>query len=688
MIGLLHFLQRVLRPDLNSRPAAMRYLIMSDVVGALYSLPLTLLGLVWLAYQTDWSVLTRHWPWLLVVLAAIILFSRLRFYMMHELRSGHMIGTDGDFVGVILWTSLLLFGPAIVWLFLFWVVVELCLSIRRSFNPDMRWDSIRSATLNAASLLIPSLLSLKVFSHFKGQFPIAGLGWESLLPAMAAVLVYALTYFLVWMPFIIYVIWVQGSKFSAENTASLFWFTVITMELPFVALPFGVLASGMLVEHGWVSFSIYFMGLFFIALLANQLSRSAAQSRRQAVQLRGLEQLGRDILAAPTDARNLPGLLRKHIPEMFPCRRAVVWLSPETYLLRFPDAKDNHTPAIWDWLMEQKSPRGFSDNQPLPWEAAPDKHAALLTAPILDTITGKPIGGIFIELLSLPEIWDKKTIREHTPGLQNLAAQIATALQQAETYRETMKNQRITQELRLAGDIQASFLPEWTPDLPGWDIAASLTPALQTSGDFYDFFELEDGRLGIIIADVADKGLGAALYMALGRTLLLTFAHQYPDNPAAVLQATNWRMLSDARARMFITAFYGILEPKSGRLIYCNAGHHPPVLIRNSAQHEFQKLPPNGMALGIDENAAWVAISQKIEKEDTLLLYTDGVVEANNLRGDFYGMDHLIETTIKVTNQPSQWVIRAIREDVQGFQKGIAQSDDITLICIRRRGQV
>ncbi|MDY6874444.1 MAG: PP2C family protein-serine/threonine phosphatase, partial [Chloroflexota bacterium] len=204
-------------------------------------------------------------------------------------------------------------------------------------------------------------------------------------------------------------------------------------------------------------------------------------------------------------------------------------------------------------------------------------------------------------------------------------------------------------------------------------------------GDFFDFFQMEDGRLGIIIADVAHKGLGAALYMALGRTLLLTYAHQYPTNPAAVLQATNQRMLSDARAQMFITAFYGVLEPDNGRLIYCNAGRHPPLLIRDQEHDRFQKLNPNGMALGIDENAAWVAISQKIEQNDTLLLYTDGVVEADNADGDFYGMLRLAESAKAVAARPSQWIIRAIREDVLKFQDGADQSDDITLICIRRR---
>ncbi len=672
----------------------MRYLRMSDVVGVFYGLPLLILGLIWLIYRTDWTRFALHWPLMLVTFVLIIVFSRLRFFMMQELRSGHLVGSDGDFVGVILWASLLIFGPSIIWLFLLWMVVDQGLIWERAINQDMKWDSVRSIILNAASMLVPSLISLNVYQNLNGQFPIAGLTAQRLMPALAAVLTYALTYFIVWLPFILYVVWVQESKFSLQNSRGLFWFTVVTMELPFISLPFGVLASGLYIEHGLLVLGIYFIGLLLIALLAHQLSRSAQKSRRHAVQLMGLERLGRDILAAPTDARDLPGLLRRHIPNMFPCRRAVVWLAPETFLLKYPDGKDNFTPEIWSWLMKQTGPQGFLENEDLPWIEAPSRHFALLTAPILDPVTGEPIGGLFIELLSLPQSWDRKTIQEHTPAMQNLAAQISMALKQAENYQETLQHQRVNQELRLAGDIQASFLPDRVPEIQGWDIAASLSPARQTSGDFYDFFTLDENRLGIIIADVADKGLGAALYMALGRTLLLTYAFEYPENPAAVLQATNWRMLSDARAQMFITAFYGVLELDSGRMIYCNAGHNPPILIRHLdgarqdglSTVDFHKLNPNGMALGIDENAAWVAISQQIGLEDTLLLYTDGIIEAVNARGEFFGMSQLEAITRAIANRPSQWIIRTIRERVFDFQGDVPQTDDITTVCIRRRG--
>ena len=687
MIALLNFLQRIIRPDLNKRTAPIRYLRMSDVVGVLYGVPLVIFGLIWLVFITEAQILLENWLWMLIIFAAIVIFSKQRFYIMRELRTGWVLNSDGDFVGVVLWTAILLFGPSVIWLFVLWAVVEFFLAFRKTINSDMRWDAIRSMVLNIASLIVSTLVSSTVFLKLGGSYPLKGLDGDSLLPAMAAILVYALVYFLIWLPFVGYIVWVQGRDTHQQSTYRLFWFSLVTMELPFVSLPFGVLASGLFVEHNAVVLGLYFLGLFMIALLASQLSQSAAKSQRQADQLMGLEHLGRDIMAAPTDARDLPALLRKHIPDMFPCHRAMVWLQPETYLLQYPDGKDTFTPAIWEWILTQTGPQSFLENSDLPWKGVLEKHYAILISPILDPVSGETVGGLYIELSDLPQRWNKKTVCEHFPALQNLAAQIATALKQAENFQTNLQNQWVAQELRLAGDIQASFLPDRIPELPGWDLAASLLPARQTSGDFFDFFKLDDNRLGIIIADVADKGLGAALYMALGRTLLLTFAHAYPENPAAVLHATNQRMLSDARAQMFITAFYGVLDLETGRMIYSNAGHHPPMLIRKNDSVGLQRLNPNGMALGIDEEAAWVAVSQKIERDDVLLLYTDGVVEANNPQGEFYGMDRLGDMARQIANQPSQWIIRAIHEDVLSFQGEEAQSDDMTLVCIRHRGR-
>jgi DNA-binding NarL/FixJ family response regulator len=144
----------------------------------------------------------------------------------------------------------------------------------------------------------------------------------------------------------------------------------------------------------------------------------------------------------------------------------------------------------------------------------------------------------------------------------------------------------IARELVMAGKIQADILPEGAPAIPGWDISARLEPARETSGDFYDFIPLSDRKLGIVVADVTDKGMGAALFMALSSTLIRTYASRFPTLPAFALSAVNERILTDTRGSMFVTAIFAILEPHTGRLVFANAGHPPGYILSGRRGHE------------------------------------------------------------------------------------------------------
>jgi sigma-B regulation protein RsbU (phosphoserine phosphatase) len=247
-----------------------------------------------------------------------------------------------------------------------------------------------------------------------------------------------------------------------------------------------------------------------------------------------------------------------------------------------------------------------------------------------------------------------------------------------------LEHQQVAQELALAGQIQASFLPEDLPDLADWQFAAAIEPARETSGDFYDFIPLPNEQWGIVIADVADKGLGAALYMSLGRSLIRTYATEYPSRPDLVLLATNRRLLSDASAGLFITSFYGVIDPMSGTLTYCNAGHNPPFLIRSQEHTMIQPLSKTGMVLGVTEDGSWEQSEVRLAHGDTLLFYTDGFIDVQDPAGVPYGEKRLRESVLSHVGHSAQEFQAGLLRELHNFMGDAPQADDITLVIILR----
>jgi serine phosphatase RsbU (regulator of sigma subunit) len=270
------------------------------------------------------------------------------------------------------------------------------------------------------------------------------------------------------------------------------------------------------------------------------------------------------------------------------------------------------------------------------------------------------------------------------PATQSLADQIASTLKQAEAYEQSLNFQQVSQELRLAGQIQSSFLPNKFPPISGWQLAVTLLPARETSGDFFDVIQLSDDRIGILVADVADKGVGSALYMALSRTLIRTYAEEYDAAPEVVFFAANNRLLKDARANLFITTFYGILDPREGILTYCNAGHNPPYLIRNSNQEIVESLSRTGIAMGIESNSTWSTEIVSIEPGDILLLYTDGIPDARDKEGDYFNDERIIDIARNNSGRLAFEIQSSIIAEVQNFMAATPQDDDITLMVLVR----
>jgi serine phosphatase RsbU (regulator of sigma subunit) len=507
---------------------------------------------------------------------------------------------------------------------------------------------------------------------------------------------------LIWLGFFIYTVETQTALANRPAVLPVVRFLVLALGLPVLAHPFAILGAGLYIQNGLLIFIMFIVGLVLVAGLTRQLSWAAESNRQRSRQLENLEELGRRILNAPPEATILPDLLRECLPSMFPSGRYAVWVFEEELLVKHPEDWALELELVWNWLSSQSKVSAFLPKDRLPWEesavgladygvpspkAAP--HQALVVAPILDVESRRPIGGVYLELHSLVQPWEARSLSSLFPGVLSLAAQVASALHQASMYIQALAYQKVSQELALAGKIQASFLPDELPRLNGWQLAVTLLPARETSGDFFDLITLSETKLGLLIADVTDKGVGAALYMALSRTLIRTYAVEFDEDPQpdVVLFAANGRLLKDARADLFVTAFYGILDLQTGELTYANAGHNPPYLLRaksETSEARVEVLVPTGMPLGIEEESVWNQETVQLNAGDVLVLYTDGIPDSQNSEGEFFREDLLLEAVMDSQGGEANEIQDVILERVQRFVGEAPQFDDITLMILAR----
>jgi sigma-B regulation protein RsbU (phosphoserine phosphatase) len=315
-----------------------------------------------------------------------------------------------------------------------------------------------------------------------------------------------------------------------------------------------------------------------------------------------------------------------------------------------------------------------------PVEAQRERPHSLLAVPL--SVKGDVLG-----VMVLKESGAAHRSRDRWLEIINgIAHQAALAVQSDLLQQEMAERERLERELQLAHEIQQTFMPNRWLGSPGWDLAFTWRAARQVAGDFYDFFELPDGRLGLVIADVADKGMPAALFMALTRTLVRA-ASLEETSPADVMARVNDLLVPDAHAGMFVTAIYAVLSLETGELAYANAGHNLPLLLR-SRTRELEQLERGGMALGVLEGIRLEEHSVFLEPGDYLIFYTDGVTEAFSVEGEIYGLERLCETVRKVGKPDlAQAVLDAIDNSVVDFVGDIALSDDLTLLVLYRQNR-
>jgi serine phosphatase RsbU (regulator of sigma subunit) len=244
---------------------------------------------------------------------------------------------------------------------------------------------------------------------------------------------------------------------------------------------------------------------------------------------------------------------------------------------------------------------------------------------------------------------------------------------------EARKRERIEQELKVARRIQQASLPEEVPTLEGWQIEPYYQQAKEVGGDFYDFLELPNGRLGLVVGDATGKGVPAALVMASARSMLRAVA-QGSESPGDVLGRVNDSLVTDIPSNMFVTCFYAILDPKSGSLRYANAGHDLPYLWHGGNAEE---LRARGMPLGLMPGMSYEQKEIVLEPRDNALLYSDGLVEAHDPKGEMFGFPRLRALVAEHGEERS--LEEALLEELYSFVgDGWEQEDDITLLTLRR----
>jgi sigma-B regulation protein RsbU (phosphoserine phosphatase) len=247
-----------------------------------------------------------------------------------------------------------------------------------------------------------------------------------------------------------------------------------------------------------------------------------------------------------------------------------------------------------------------------------------------------------------------------------------------------VEKERLEHELALARDLQQSILPHQFPPLPGFDFAARSRPAQQVGGDFYDVIPLAKDRVGLVMADVSDKGMPAALYMALTRSLIHAEAKR-SVSPRRVLLNVHRLLMEMSKAEMFVTAFYGVLDGASGSLRYARAGHDRPLLLHRSSG-ECQLLDAQGMLLGYLERVSLEEAEAVLDSGDVLVLYSDGITDAVSQAGDFFGVERLRQTVCRGGGLGAQPLCDRVFEQVDAFQAGAAQHDDMALLVVKSDG--
>jgi len=345
--------------------------------------------------------------------------------------------------------------------------------------------------------------------------------------------------------------------------------------------------------------------------------------------------------------------------------------------------------SIAGWVVQNKEGTIVNNakNDPRFYQAADAESGFVTSCLIAVPLLAKEEAIGVIELFNKTNGFSQKDLELLTA----IASNAAIAIENARLYQAAVEKGRMERELQMALSVQTGLLPDQVPQLPGWEFATRWKPAKEVSGDFYDFICLDsaahtlfqnDALTGMLIADVTDKGMPAALFMAFTRSILRASLHQV-SSPAEGITHANFHTCRESRQGLFVTLFYAQLSPANGDITYVNAGHNPPLVYR-AARNTLEQLKPTGIPVGIDEDFKYLQAGITLASGDFLVGYTDGVTEAVNQANDEFGLERLEKVVLAHKHASADDLAAAIENAVIEFSPKGKQFDDITILAVKR----
>jgi serine phosphatase RsbU (regulator of sigma subunit) len=445
------------------------------------------------------------------------------------------------------------------------------------------------------------------------------------------------------------------------------------------------------------------------AHLFDETQRLLLETEQTATELHIINSV-QEALAQKLDLASIYELVGEKLGEFFqPSDLAITVYDAATDMLSAPFQVENgHRVTQLPYLVGGKGFMGFLLQNPQPLLIDENMEEAVVhyqntyptgkglprTALYVPIMIGDLLyGAIVLKDMEKEHAFDVTVIRL----LTTLANAMSIAIENARLWeQEALYRKALEREFEIGREIQAGFLPDTIPQPKGWEIAASLKSAREVSGDFYDVFELTDGKIGLVIADVCDKGLGAALFMTLFRSLIRAVSNidffsnaEYvgPLNPArrienAISLTNNYIAQTHGNTNMFCTIFFGILDTNTGVLTYVNGGHMPPMVIKPPSSAK--KLQLTGPAVGLTVGTHYSVAEVKLEPGEVLFAHTDGLSDTVNPQDEYFS----VEAVIPVLTEGGS--LAALLDQVQNqlveYSSGTMQIDDITLLAVRRKG--